>query len=301
MNATQKVIKYLAIAFALFLAFTIITTIAGVIFGIVNRIPGTHSGNSSTSSQTIQSGSKNLKNFSGVYENVDSISIDSHVYSLNVVQGTNYSVTCKNVSKYYKVDFHNGKLDLKYDRPGFSSNGDIGFGWLSWLTGKTTNLSNSGIVTVTIPANAKLDKFVVDAGVGSVNLNNINAEYLKINAGTGSINGQMLQSDKTRIDSGTGNITLSDVTFSDSQLDCGTGNVTINGSLNGESKLDGGIGNIRLSLKGSSKDYDIEADNGIGNITINGKDYHNFESNNDAENSLDIDGGVGNVTVDFEQ
>ena len=143
MNETQKIIKYIAIAFAIFLAFTIITSIVGVISGIVNGVSGNRSDKTT--------------DFSKVYENVDSITVDAYVYSLNVIQGDKYSVEFSNVSENYKSTLHNGNLELAYDGPGF--------GWFSWLTGETS-ISDSSVITVTIPADSKFDKFEIDAGTG---------------------------------------------------------------------------------------------------------------------------------------
>lgn len=282
MNATQKMIKYLAIAFAMFLAFTIIASIAGVITGIVNG---------ATDSKSDKS-----RDFSQVYENVDSISIDAYVYNLNVVQGDNYSVDFRNISNKYKATCHNGKLELYYN--GFDG---LSSWFSSWLAGET-NSSKSSIITVTIPANSKLDKFDIDAGTGTVNMNNIDTDDLIIDAGTGSITGGQITAGKTDLDCGTGNITLSDVTLSDSDIDCGTGNVTIDGTFLGKNEFDGGVGNINLNLKGTINDYSLKTESGIGDITIDGKKYSDYTSVNDnTDNSLDIEGGVGNVNIDFEQ
>lgn len=279
MNSTQKTIKYLAIAFAAFLAFTIIAAIGSAISAVIEAVT-----NIEKSEDTI--------NYNQSYEDVESITIEGYIYNISIVEGDTLSVDLENVSDKYTSTIKNGTLKLEY-------NGH-GLGWLSWLNG-TSKSNKAGKVVLTIPSDFVADKFTIDAGVGSIEFDTINTDFLKINAGTGSISGKNLIAQKADIDCGIGSIDITNISLNHTSIDSGTGNVNLTGRLTGKNKINGGIGNINLTLLGTTDDYNIDVDGGIGDVTINGKKYSDVKWNNiTASNSLEIDAGIGNINIVFE-
>jgi DUF4097 and DUF4098 domain-containing protein YvlB len=279
MNEFQKVIKYCAMAFAIFLTVTIISGIAAGIIGVTGAI----SSNSST--ETI--------NYDEKFESVKSLYAENGVGNIAIKVGTGNTVqvVAENVPDDFTVDKNfSGELKIKSK-----------FNFWNFLGGNNAFNSNSRI-TVYLPEGFEADRVKIEAGAGNVDIEELNTQRLEIEAGAGDINGVGIVAGKVSLDGGVGEITLENVDLSDVDMDAGVGNINIEGYLRGENEINAGIGNVSLDIYGSSDDYNVKADKGLGNIIINGEKHSNLNWNNrTAEHSLDIDGGVGNIEISFKE
>lgn len=283
MNAVQKTIKYMAMGFAIFLAISIVSAIASTIFAFVH-----------ISSKGKDTTVKQIDSSQAYEEDIENISMDTYLYTVEVKQGDDFRVDLDNVSENYTAQVVNNTLKLKYD----------GVSWdvFSWFNKKIPS-PTEGRVTIYIPQDYPLKSIDIDGGIGNLTLSDVICETLDMDLGTGSIKGSRITAtEETSIDCGAGSIRCSDVIFKNLSLDTGVGKSYIHGDISGETEIDGGVGEINLGFQRTKDNYNIRIDNGVGEISVDGESFTNYKSkNSDAPNSLDIDGGVGAIILSFGQ
>ena len=278
MSELQKVIKYCAMGFAAFLAFSIIT---GIITGIL-ALSGNFTG----------AGSGNTVNVTKSFEDVKSLSADNGIGNFTIKVGYNdkIEVVAENVSDNFKVE------------KSFSGNLEVKSTFDFWnFFNRAGKQNGQAKVTIYIPKDLILENVEINAGAGNVNIEALSTKKLKIDAGAGNIDGKNIMASEVKLDGGVGEITLEQVDLTKVDIDCGVGNVNLQGIMNGKCKIDCGVGEVELKLKGSTDDYNLNIEKGLGSVYINGEKYSDLNWNNiTAPNSLDIDGGVGDIDIDFE-
>lgn len=259
MNKAQKIIKYLAVALAIYLICEIFIILANII-GIVGS--------------SLNTSSKNI--------NVPSSSayllVDLNSSNLIIKEGDKF--TYQTTNENIKVTEENSKLIIKEknDLKLKSSevivtipkdmtlndtiiNVDIGKVTIESLTTESLGL-NVGAGNVEINKLVVTKNCEIDGGAGNITINNANLYSADIDLGigktiiTGTING------KSEIDTGIGNLELNLIgTLNDYELDIskGVGSITLNdkelkdeqkiGTGNNEIGIDGGIGAIKIKMK----------------------------------------------------
>ncbi|TAH74900.1 MAG: hypothetical protein EWM47_01080 [Anaerolineaceae bacterium] len=274
MNTFQKVIKYAAIAFAIFITVSILTGIVGMISGLVSIFNGEE---------------ENRIDFSKDFSGIEQLDINNKVGKLTVKPGNGFRVEATNVSELFRAEVVNGTLVIK--EPDFMKR----FLWFNFGTSRFKS-----VITVYVPEDFNAKRIKIDSGVGAVYLENLTTERLSINAGVGDIQGNGLTAMRVDVDGGVGNIDLTDVNFTDVDLDSGVGNIKIEGRIFGRSDFEGGVGNIRIQLNGAREDYILRVNAGLGSIRVNGEKVSGkYNDNYQADNTIRIEGGVGEVDIDF--
>lgn len=286
MNEVQKIIKYAAMGFAIFLAVMIITGITTGILALTGVISAVTNG-------TEVTGSNETTDFEEEFENVRSLQITNGIGELSVVKGTGEKVrvTATDVEKTFKATVVSGD-ELKIST---KTNFWNIFNW-------GTKIHSKPRITVYLPEGFEGRNVIVDAGAGNIKIEDLNCERLELNAGVGNITGYNIGTKSLDIDGGVGEITLDKIKAGKSDINAGVGNISLSGTLSGTNTLDAGVGDIDLDLTGGTDDFNIKVDPGVGNIYIDGNKYGELSWNNKtAENSLDINGGVGNIRVNFHE
>ncbi len=277
MSELQKVIKYLAIGFAAFLAFSIITGILTGFIALTGLFSGVNSG------KTID--------INKSFDDVTSLSTEPGFGTLKFKVGDSdqVEVIAENVSENFVVEKnHNGKLTLK---------GKYNF----WNIFGNNSGNGKSDITIYLPSDFVAEEVKIEAGAGNIDVEELTTKKLDINAGAGNISGRNITASQVDLDGGVGDIDLEEVDLSNANIDCGVGNINLQGILLGKNKIECGVGEVDLTLKGSVEDYNIKIDKGLGNISIDGEKYSEIKWNNaSTDNSLDIDGGVGNIEIEFE-
>jgi DUF4097 and DUF4098 domain-containing protein YvlB len=282
MSSGQRLIKYLAIAFAVFLAISIISGIVSVVFAIFNVIPGT----------SFKTGKwhRETTDYTQSFENVESIDVDNAVGSFRILTGETFKVEAENVSKDFKAELKsNGTLKIS-DNDGASHFPFFNIG------------SPNSKVILYLPEGFVADKADIETGAGSLTIEGLQADKLEVSAGAGSFSGRDITAEKADIEGGVGSVNLSDVYFTDAVLESGVGSLNIDGTLHGRSEISCGVGEVELNLTGSTSEYGFIIDSGIGRIRLNGQKISGeYKSNTEASDVIEIDGGVGNVDINMEE
>lgn len=278
MSEFQKVIKYLAMGFAIFLTVVIITGIATAVVAIINVA-------------NVEVEEEKLVDYDKTFENVKSIKVKNDLGKLTIKSGDSDKVVIEgnNVNESFRVEKNASgvlKIEGKYKVWNFLNFGD-------------SNRKKSSI-TIYLPKDFKGDQIIIDAGAGNVYIEDLKANKLEIDAGVGDINGKNIYADRVDLDGGVGEITFKNVELNDVDINAGLGDIEIEGLLTGNNEIDAGVGNIELDLLNSVDDFNLNVDKGIGDIYIDGDKYSNINWNNKtAMYKMEINGGIGNVRVNF--
>lgn len=267
MTTFQKVINYLAIAFAFFLIFSIL-------FGIVYGVKSVY--------YIFNDSDKVADKF---YE----IPIQGEVLDLDI--DVNYvNLIIKN-GDTLKVETNNNYINGKQNDSKFViEEKDI----KDWFNKENTDL------VVYIPNNTLFNKVSINNGAGKVDIDSLSTNKLDLELGAGKLSINDLEVlEKTEIDGGAGSISIKDGSVKNLDLDIGVGKVEFNSLLLGNTDIDCGIGELNLNIKNSKDNYKIIPSKGIGSFKIDGKSIKNDTTYGSGNNIIEIDVGIGSVNVNF--
>lgn len=271
MTVAQKVIKYLAIAFAMFLIVSIISAILSVLFGL-RGILGLKKEDSSYSKEM------SITNFENT--NILVLDIDIAYTNLTIKTGENLKVETNNSNINFKQD--NTNLQIK----------EKSYNWFS--------KSNNGELILYIPENIEFDKVKINTGAGKIIIDNITTKNLSFELGAGEAKVKSLNVlNDADIEGGAGKMDVLSGTINNLDFDMGVGEVNLAIKLTGKSKIDAGVGNLNIDINGRKDDYEIKTSKGLGSIKIDGKEISNDTIYGNGVNYIEVDGGVGNITIDF--
>lgn len=267
MTEAQKIIKYLAIAFAIFLVFSIVSSI---MLGI-SIIGNIFNDNDNITSELTT-----------LYAKKDSKILDIDITSANLTikKGEQLKIETDNKNIKYTQDDNIIKIKEKKS---------------NWF-----RINNNSSLIIYIPENYVFDGVSIDNGAGKVTINEINTDYFSLNLGAGKVEIDKLNvTSESIIDGGAGEVTVLNGDIKNLDLDMGVGKITLNTKMRGNNKIDGGVGEIVLNLFGTENDYQIEVDKGIGTFKIDGNSVKDNNVYGNGLNKIDIDGGIGNIDIKF--
>jgi len=324
MNGFQKAIKYIALAFALFLSVTII---AGCALGILKTAVGI---NILTGGDWFEGGNivridddgsikveidnemdkiqvelgkisdelgddemfGNVETQSFVKEftaeeaaRVRKLNINNYSAKLKVVQGAQLCVEAKDVSMRYVAEIRNG------DTLFLGHNGDVEFNFFNfnWVNMKKPE------VTLTIPAGMAFADADFNIGSGSADVQNLTAEDVYLNTGSGRTEMvSVTAKSELNINSGSGSVHISKTTAGNAHINSGSGSVHISESGSGNVSINSGSGRVVMS---NSNFGDTDVNSGSGSIS--------FDMVNVGDLKLDTGSGRaefknGKITGDIE-
>ncbi len=252
MTTVQRIIKYLAIALAIFI---IIAISSGILLGlnIYSDLLGlTKTENSRNEIKAeIQVNNKDTKVFNS---EIKSLKIDLAYASLDIIQGDNF-----------KVETNSRDVSSKQD------------GSRLVIKEKSVNLfkvDNNKRVIVTIPKDVTLDIARIETGAGQLQIEKLVTKSLNLDMGAGKVTVQNLQvTQDTKIEGGAGKVEILSGKLNNLDLDMGVGNFSIAATLTGNNKVDAGVGKLDLKLEDGTDNYTIRVNKGIGSIKIDNKEY----------------------------
>lgn len=271
MTSAQKVIKYIAIAFAIFLIVTIISSVLTAFYG-VSYFLGLRK------EETVIT--EDMVGTSFLNKNTDDLEIDVKFTNLIIKTGEELKFETNNRNIICTQNNNDMEITEKEHN------------WFS--------KSNQGDLIIYIPDDMEFEKVKINAGAGKVNIQNLETKKLEIELGAGETLIQNINvSKECNIEGGAGSIEVLNGTINDLDLDIGVGKLDLNAILTGKTKVNAGIGNLSIKVPQSKEKYEIKVDKGIGSIKIDGKEVQNGAIYGDGENSIDVNGGIGNIDIKF--
>ena len=267
MTTFQKVIKYLAMGFAIFLAVTII----GGLLSAAGLFGGLFEGDEV---------SENMKTYS-VASEVHDVDIEINAADLYIKEGEEFFVESN--LKHIKVKEKNGLLKIEETQKLFST-------------------YSGAVLTIYIPAGTEFDKVNLTTGAGRLTIENLSAETLDFELGAGEVSiSNLIATSSADVEGGAGRITISGGALKNLDMDMGVGQLNLTTSLTGDCKMDMGIGESNITVIGNKDDYKLDIQKGLGSVSVDGKDVSEYGIGGNGTNRVEINGGIGTINVKFEE
>lgn len=318
----NRIIKYMAIVFAVALSVGIIGSCVVTLVAIVQGVTkNADFGSEDTSGAVYHDEDGNLvifglriggteetvsftKNFDG--EEIRSINVNIGAADVIIKTGDKFEVVAENMPKSYKAEVKDGVLLVyRESRPFFL----FSFGFFA----------SQQKITVTVPEGFIAEQFYINSGSGKMEITGIHADRLLLDTGSGAVFLSQINSGRaeidtgsakvevlnsklgvTKIDSGSGVVIFSKTDTENFSIDSGSGRVSYEGTMTGNCIFDTGSGSVSVVLNASEQEYNIRADMGSGNFYLNGKKLKDVDiENRQAENKLLFDCGSGRVSLEF--
>lgn len=263
MTTKQRVIKYLALAFAVFLIVSFALGIFEVLSSLLEMEVNKPVGTDYIYSYTID-------------DRVNELKISISAADLRIVRGDQFSVSTDNENV---VCSENGSVFSLNDKEKF-------------------NVSSEGAVVLEVPADKMFDKVTVDAGAGEITVETLCASELSMNFGAGDFYAdELLVTSGTYIGCAAGEFTVKSGSLKNLEMDMAVGDVALYCSLKGKTEINCGIGDIDINLPESLAEYRIEVDKGICSASLNGKTMEDEREYGNGSSEIEIDGAVGDIII----
>ena len=274
MTTLQKIIKYFATIFAVFLIITIISAIlsGGQVllsaFGLINE-----------NSNIVM---EDLKVISSEEKEVSTLKIDLTSTNLEIKTGEIFKVETNNSKITFIND--NGSVKIKEKNR-------------NWLN----NNNKESKLIIYIPENMiLLDETKIETGAGKIKIEKLNTQGLYLNLGAGDVYIEnVIVTSETKIDSGVGKIELKYCEMNNLKANLGMGEFVFSGKKKKKSEMNSGVGAINVDLMDNKKNYTVDVSKGIGNVTLDGQKLETDRVYGTGGNYLDIDGGIGEIKINF--
>lgn len=269
MTTFQKIIKYLAIAFGIYLTITIFSVIIAVGTSIIGV---------STIVDNLENDAEKIS-YTKEFSNINKLEVDINVGNLIIKKGESFKVEATDVNKDLICEDINGKLKVKQNGKNFIKN-------------------NYGKIIIYIPENIVLNEVYIDTGVASSEIEYLIAKKCEIDLGIGSakISNANIQ-EKVEIDTGTGELKIDNSTLNNLDLSTGIGKTDITANIIGNSKIESGIGELNIKLLGNKEEYKIITEKGIGQINLNNEKISEGTIGT-GKNVIRIEGGIGTINIE---
>lgn len=219
MSTVQKIIKYLALAFAIFI---IVSIISGIIIGITG-ITGIINFSKSRDIR-LESLEEITTNIKGT--EIASLKIEVAYTNLEIKKGETFKAETNN--KYIKCTQSKDEIIIK----------EKGSNWFS-------NMDSTDLILY-IPENMLFDEVKIETGAGEINIDNLETNELDLEIGAGTVTVQKLKVlDKAKIDGGAGKVEILSGEINNLNLDMGAGKFALTSKLTGSNDIDEGVRKIR--------------------------------------------------------
>lgn len=268
MSTVQKIIKYLAIAFAIALIFAIVGGILSAL-GALSFVFGDD-----------EKSAGDVKNYD-IKENITSLEIEIGAAALEIKEGDRTEV---------KSNLKNLNVEVK--------------GSTLFITQETTfftKVSEDAALTLTVPKGIEFNEADITSGAGQVIIEKLSAKEIELVLGAGEVIIEELSASYScSIEGGAGKLSINGGSIKDLDLQLGVGEVNIENALKGDCEIDCGVGEANIRLLGNMEDYTVKMAKGIGDARVNGKEVSSNEKIGSGPNRIEINGGVGAVNVKIE-
>ena len=221
MTVFQRVVKYCAIAFAIYL---VVMIFGGILAGVggLSLITDFFSGEDTSEPQTYT-----------LSQDIGEIEIELGAVDCDIMTGESFSVE-SNTSKLHIKD-GNGRLVI---------------------SDSALNVSRGARLKIYIPADAQIRRIDISAGAGDIYAERLVCSSLYLECGAGNVKiDEAVATVKADIEGGVGEINIGGGSLNDLDLEMGVGSLELTNRLRGACDLEFGIGDADVTLIGTPEDY----------------------------------------------
>ena len=278
MKPFQRIIKYGAIAFGIYLTIMIISIIVFVITAIFGVGMGIEVLNDKKTEK------ENITTFEEEYTGIERIDIDLSKSKLEIKTGNTLKIEGINTSKDLSVELLSDGKELKIEDETFKLFQDY---------------DNNSKIIIYIPENYNFKEIKIDLGVSGANIEKLNTEKLELDISTGKCEINNIITKYMNVNSGTGEMLINNSKIENLEFDGGVGNTIINCEITNKAKIEAGIGNIEINLIGTKEDYKIYSKTGIGDLKVENIKLKNNEVIGTGLVSINVEAGIGRTEINF--
>ena len=267
MTIWQKVVKYVATAFAIFL---IVTILGGLLkaLGLISFV------------SEVDGITEELTGYT-VSAYIDELEIEIAAAEFTVSTGEDFAVESN--LKNLTVKENGNRLVIKERKHA------------------TINYNGKAVLNIVIPEDIVFEKVYITTGAGRFTMGSVSTKDLHMELGAGVVEiGELNAYSESTIEGGAGSVNIEGGCLNNLDMDMGVGKVVLKSELTGECEINQGIGAAKLTLLGDKYDYRIEVEKGIGSIEVDGLSMSNDEVFGTGINELEINGGIGEIEISFE-
>ena len=285
MTTFQKIIKYGAIAFGIYLCIIIITAIISVITGLVGITWGIEAiqnhvavDNRGEENQTL------IAENSYEFTDIEKWNIDLNICKLTIKTGEKLKVETTNVSDKFYCNQIGKELKIKDDK-------------------LNTNLFNSELtpeVTIYLPENQEFKEVELDVSINDCEIEKINAKEISIKTGGGKCVIKDLKSEDLDLETGAGESIVEKAIANKLDLESGIGKTQVTLEVLDVADIDSGVGSLEVNLLGNKENYMIEPSVGLGSLTIDNERAENNKIVGNGNRKIEINAGIGELIVNFK-
>jgi DUF4097 and DUF4098 domain-containing protein YvlB len=267
MTTIQKIIKYLAMALAIFLTVSIIGGILGA-FSLFGFFFGDDAATGKVKTYSVST-------------DIHTLEVRINAADFTIKKGDVFSVESN--LKNLTVEEHNGVLTVKE-------------------TKKFNMSANDAMLNLSIPDSVVLERVTIVTGAGRVNVDQLCADTLNLELGAGDVKfGTLIANKDIDIEGGAGRITVSDGTLRNLDLEMGVGQLNFTAALSGDSEFNLGVGESNITVLGDKENFNLVIEKGLGSVTLDGESVSNVKNYGNGNDHIEINGGVGSIRVDFKE
>lgn len=269
MTSGQKIIKYIAIAIAIFLIINIIGIILTIFAGLGIFF-------------NVKEAITNTENFEEVIddypiEEITNLDIEINYSKLEIKNGDTFKIECNNEKIY--TEKKGNKIEIKEKN--------------NWF-----NKQETSNITIYIPENKIFERTEIEAGAGEINIDKLQTNNLTFSIGAGKVQINELEVfEKAEIEGGAGKADIISGELHNLDLEMGLGELNLTTKLIGNNVIEQGIGKLSINLTDNIENYKIRTSKGLGSITINGNEVQDGNTYGNGENNIRIEGGMGAIEI----
>ena len=269
MTSGQKIIKYIAIAIAIFLIINIIGIILTIFAGLGIFF-------------NVKEAITNTENFEEVIDNypieeITNLDIEINYSKLEIKNGDTFKIECNNEKIY--TEKKGNKIEIKEKN--------------NWF-----NKQETSNITIYIPENKIFERTEIEAGAGEINIDKLQTNNLTFSIGAGKVQINELEVfEKAEIEGGAGKADIISGELHNLDLEMGLGELNLTTKLIGNSVIEQGIGKLSINLTDNIENYKIRTSKGLGSITIDGNEAQDGNTYGNGENNIRIEGGMGAIEI----
>ena len=269
MTSGQKIIKYIAIAIAIFLIINIIGIILTIFAGLGIFF-------------NVKEAITNTENFEEVIDNypieeITNLDIEINYSKLEIKNGDTFKIECNNEKIY--TEKKGNKIEIKEKN--------------NWF-----NKQETSNITIYIPENKIFERTEIEAGAGEINIDKLQTNNLTFSIGAGKVQINELEVfEKAEIEGGAGKADIISEELHNLDLEMGLGELNLTTKLIGNNVIEQGIGKLSINLTDNIENYKIRTSKGLGSITIDGNEVQDGNTYGNGENNIRIEGGMGAIEI----
>ncbi len=248
MTVFQRVVKYCAIAFAVYLVIMIFGGILAGVGGLSFLTDRFGGGDEAGEPKTYT-----------LSQDIGEIEIEIGAVDCDILTGESFS-----------VESNSPKLEVK------DVNGRL------VITDSTRNPKTPVKLKLYIPEDAHIRKIDISTGAGDIYAESLVCSALYLECGAGNVEiGEAVATVKADIEGGVGEIAIGGGMLNDLDLEMGVGSLKLTNRLKGDCDLEFGVGDADITLIGTAEDYminygsddagvktSVNIDKGIGTVKI---------------------------------